>query len=83
MKPPTNEIFQIMEAVCILNGINLLIQKIAAQSDHENDAYKAQMQFLSLIYKKNKKIADKRVTRDSHGNFIVDERDLRKDFDSN
>jgi len=80
----TKDLIKVVEAVCIRDGLTLLIQKISAQSDHESDVYKAQMQFLTYLYKKYQRIADKRVSQDTAGNYhVIEERDLRKDFNNN
>ena len=80
----TEDLFNVMEAVCVRDALILLIQKISSQSDHESDVYKAQMQFLTSLYKKYSRIADKRVRQNTAGNYhVVEERDLRKDFNTN
>lgn len=80
----SNEVLRIAEAVALRDALNLYIQKIAAEYDHNNENYGNAMAFLSLLYKKYSTIAETKVEIDPYGNFVVKkQQDKRKDLNLN
>lgn len=79
-----NSIYKIAEAVALREALNVYIQKVASEYDHENENYKNAMGFLSMLYKKYSTIAQTQVEIDFSGNYVIKKSpNLRKDFDLN
>lgn len=77
-------IFEIAEAVALREALNVYIQKVAAEYEHDNENYKNAMGFLSMLYKKYSTIAQTQVEIDLYGNLVVKkQQDVRKDFNVN
>jgi hypothetical protein len=80
----SNEVLRIAEAVALRDALNLYIQKIQAEYDHNNENYGNAMAFLKMLYTKYYTISQTQVELDIYGNYTVKkQQDRRKDLNLN
>lgn len=85
MEKEEKNIYDVAEAVVVTSAMNDYIVKVAGvYTNHEDEQYKATMQFLGIVFKKFQRIAQTQVEIDIYGNFVVKkQQDIRKDFNAN